>query len=268
MATKIKKKKTTKSSDEKKEEERSKTGVTDATQQKLLILRDQIDRHSRIIENTPDEDQEAKDHLNRTRSELKKEAKKLSKTREPLNPALTEDFYRLQLNILQSEYKYQVETCEKKKNFETKGWSKIIKAAKKAEAVIGGKFEPLSRKESHNFDSGQVDKIAEGYFQFCKNLKDVKKQIHAIAVSEDGDCFFECLSKAMNGDGIFQSYELRLRGAVFYANNYQKIHEIGSNIGWARATGETLYAYTRKSSSLFNSNLNYLIFFECFFTHA
>ena len=235
----------------------------------LNEMRNRLNELCRIHSELPDESREIKGHLEESMSQLSedivdlvsnsssssmpsvystspsssstsksdsaKESTKPDSPKESTKPVLTEGFYQKELEYLREVYNLQVDKCKKKDNFASKGWPVVRKAVQKVQQKIGETFQPLSKEDTHTFSEEEIDLTAEGYFQHVENIKDC---LHAIAVSKDGNCFFDALSKGLNGSNVQQTAEIRLRGACYYANFFQTIHDEGFKVGWARATGK------------------------------
>ena len=229
----------------------------------LLEMRNRLDQLCKIHANLPEESHEVKKKVEESMSKVSQElvdlvsssssssitsvcssstssttsTSKSHSSKESTPPVLNEEFYQEQLRYLQGVYNSQVDKCLKKNNFATKGWPVVRKAVENVEQKIGGTFEPISKKDTHTFSEEEIDNTSETYFQYVHNIKDC---LHAIAVSKDGNCFFDALSKGLNGNDVQnqQLAELRLRGACYYAKFFQTIHEEGFKVGWARALGK------------------------------
>ena len=87
------------------------------------------------------------------------------------------------------------------------------------------------------FSLSAVDPVAEKYLPFCETLN---TKACAIETPKTGNCFSSAISMGLNGTSPYlqQESEIRLRGSIFYAENCQKIHDKGFQIGWAKATGK------------------------------
>ena len=226
----------------------------------LNEMRNRLNELCRIHSELPDESREIKSTLERSMSQLSEDivdlvsnsssssmpsvystspssssTSKSDSAKESTKPVLTEGFYQKELEYLREVYNLQVDKCKKKDNFASKGWPVVRKAVQKVQQKIGETFQPLSKEDTHTFSEEEIDLTAEGYFQHVENIKDC---LHAIAVSKDGNCFFDAISKGLNGSNVQQTAEIRLRGACYYANFFQTIHEEGFKVGWARATGK------------------------------
>ena len=150
---------------------------------------------------------------------------------------LSEEFCKAQLLELNQIFDKHFKNCKSNQfGFANKKWPNVLEHVNTIQEKIGNKFEPKSNQNVHKFDPIEIDRRAEKYFPFVGELRNLKR--HAIQTpTENNNCLLEAINMALNGHVVSQTYEIRLRAALYYAQHGLQIHAHGSRIGWAKSCG-------------------------------
>ena len=196
---------------------------------------------------TPTESEEEVEiiHEEQTVETSKADQKNPQKAKEPTTAfstetkeKLTEEDYEGLLGRLQQKFQKHVDKCkEDGLDFSIHGWPRVLTAVRAVKREIDPTFIPRSTIETHTYHPRYVDPVAQKYLPFCETLN---TKACAIETPKTGNCFSSAISMGLNGTSPYlqQESEIRLRGSIFYAENCQKIHDKGFQIGWAKATGK------------------------------